>query len=92
MTTKKELIKLIKIKANTTEKEAKKMHDIVMEALRDGILSNDGVSIEDVVKIKVVKRKPRLIKVPGVEEKVNVPERLGLKFEIEDFIKEGLNN
>lgn len=92
MTTKKELIKLIKIKANVTEKEAKKMHDVVMEALRDGILSNDGVSIEDVVKIKVVKRKERSIKVPGIETKVKVPERLGLKFEIEDFIKEGLNN
>ena len=92
MTTKKELIKLIKIKGNTTEKEAKKMHDIVMEALRDGILSNDGVSIEDVVKIKVTKRKERFIKVPGVTEKVKVPERLGLKFDISDFIKESLNN
>lgn len=89
---KKKLLEMIQSNGDyNTQKDAVKAYKAVMSAIENALLSSDGVKIPNVGILKKTLRKARKIKVPTLDEKVEMKKHDTITLDVDDLFKYRLN-
>lgn len=88
---KSDLVKYVSDKTMITERDAGIIVDVVFDGLKEGILSEDRITIQNFGSFFPVKRAARKAMNPKTQEKIDVPEKTVVKFKLSNNLYEEMN-
>ena len=92
MVRKKDLIKKLQERLDLKSfREAEHIFDTYGEILKEALKDGDAVKLYGIGILKKGKKKARKITVPGIDHKVEVPERTGVFFHVDKDFEKSLN-
>ena len=75
-----ELVEKVAEQTTLNKSQAKAVLDVAIRIIQDTIVSNKGVALRNLGKLKCVKRDARVGRNPSTGEKVNIPAKNVVKF------------
>jgi len=89
---KSDLVSVVAKKTGLSKKDVNAVLDAAIEAIEEALKKGDKVSFIGFGSFEVVKRAPRVARVPGTNKEVKIPASKSVKFKVGKKLKEIVNS
>ncbi|NPA87291.1 HU family DNA-binding protein [Caminibacter pacificus] len=89
---KSDLVAVVAQKTGLSKKDVSAVIDASIEAIEEALKKGDKVSFIGFGSFEVVKRAPRVARVPGTNKEVKIPASKSVKFKVGKKLKETVNS